>query len=391
MFAIIILGIGFILIAAIFPVSISQSRLTVDETTAAANARSAMAFTSKIADGGDVVLNGPLMPTTDLYIPGPVGTTNPPDAAGSFTVPGNSQIRVGKVLSFNDSRLYAAGPAPAQPNYPLNLWNAVKGSIILPSDNRYAWVPLYRRDMVYQNTTDGTLTVDATNIQGLKTSGALLAQASPYAQVYFLPVAVRNRSMYDGGPTSVDLAPYAGTPQSPGNLLPRRVQVRIGYSATAGDYVIEFVNVPPNAANESVAPGSFVVISDDRIVTPVQDAGIMNGRVYRVGNQRTDLDPTGNIWEVAPGSSFQSDPGANGRLYYAGANQADTDDVLAIGNTNVPPLPPGAQYATAPTACAVTTTGYADAFIIGRNYIGAGSFEGVAQDVAAYVTFVKAN
>src|SRR4051794_36372254 len=86
MFAVIILGIGFILIAAIFPVSISQSRLTVDETTGAASARSALAFTSRIADGGDVVVNGPLFPTTDLY----VGTANGGAAAtpvGSFTVP----------------------------------------------------------------------------------------------------------------------------------------------------------------------------------------------------------------------------------------------------------------------------------------------------------------
>src|SRR5688572_19453973 len=110
MFAVIVLGIGFILVAAIFPVSISQSRLTVDETTAAANARSALGLTSVIAENGDARqiagVNAPLLPTTDLY-------TTPPAAAGSVStavvqVPGGQQARIGKVLSFNDARLDAA-------------------------------------------------------------------------------------------------------------------------------------------------------------------------------------------------------------------------------------------------------------------------------------------
>src|SRR5215208_2175842 len=71
MFAVIVLGIGFILIAAIFPVSISQSRVTVEETTGAANARSALGLTSAIAENGDAKqvggVSAPLLPTTDLY------------------------------------------------------------------------------------------------------------------------------------------------------------------------------------------------------------------------------------------------------------------------------------------------------------------------------------
>ncbi len=384
LFAVIILGIGFILIAAIFPVSISQSRMTVDETTGAAAARSAMAFTSRIADGGDVVINGPLFPTTDLYV-GPAQGGAAQTAVGSFSIPPNSQIRVGKVLSFNDPRLSNGTPGPG-PNYRDNLWNAIKGSIIQPSDNRYAWVPFYRRDAIFQNTTSGTLTVNATNLQGNLDTGALLRQPSPYAQVYFLPVAVRNRSTYDVTATSPDLA--AGV----GNLLPRVVQVQIAYNASAADYIIQFRATPGAAA---ITPGCFVVISDDHIVSPAADMGILNGRVYRVGNQRLDLAADGSIWELAPGSSFASDPGANGKLYDAQSNDTDTDDVLAIGNITVPTpaqLPPTAQYQTAPTDCAKwdTNTPYAEAFIIGRNG-NAGVFEGTAQDIGAYVTFVKAN
>lgn len=384
MFAVIILGIGFILIAAIFPVTISQSRMTVDETTGAAAARSALAFTSRLADGGDVVVNGPLMPTTDLYV-GPANGGAAQNAVGSFTVPANSQIRVGKVLSFNDLRLSNGTPGPG-PNYRDNLWNSIKGSIVQPSDTRYAWVPFYRRDAVYQNTTDAPLTVNAANIQGSLNSGALLRLPSPYAQVYFLPVAVRNRSTYDASATSADLTAVNG------NLLPRPVQVQIVYNASASDYLIQFGNTP---AADSVVAGCFVVISDDRIVSPATDIGVLNGRVYRVGNQRLDLDNTGHIWELAPGSSFASDPGANGKLYDAQSNDTDVDDVLAIGNITVPTtaqLPPTPQYQTSPPDCAKwdPAAPYAEAFIIGRNPSSSG-YEGPAQDIGAYVTFVKAN
>src|SRR5438477_2700389 len=44
MFAVIILGIGFIMIAAIFPVAIQQGKATNDETTGAANAKAQVAI-----------------------------------------------------------------------------------------------------------------------------------------------------------------------------------------------------------------------------------------------------------------------------------------------------------------------------------------------------------
>src|SRR5437773_10279821 len=52
MFAVIVLGIGFIMIAAIFPVAIQQSKATNDETTAAATAK------TQISTLQDVVSNG---------------------------------------------------------------------------------------------------------------------------------------------------------------------------------------------------------------------------------------------------------------------------------------------------------------------------------------------
>src|SRR5262245_30954598 len=106
MFAIIILGIGFILVAAIFPVSISQSRLTVEETMGTGIARSALAQTSILVEGSDRLINAPLLPVTDMFISPP--SSSPLDVSGGFlwTLPPGQQFTVrGKVVSFSDVRI----------------------------------------------------------------------------------------------------------------------------------------------------------------------------------------------------------------------------------------------------------------------------------------------
>src|SRR3712207_3189828 len=65
MFAVIILGIGFIMVAAIFPVAIQQTRMTVDETSAAAIARDAIALIQRVAEGSETA--GPGTPPTPLF------------------------------------------------------------------------------------------------------------------------------------------------------------------------------------------------------------------------------------------------------------------------------------------------------------------------------------
>src|SRR3954471_2365584 len=52
MFAVIILGVGFIMVAAIFPVAIQQAKNTNEETTAAAIARGAATYLSGVLKDG---------------------------------------------------------------------------------------------------------------------------------------------------------------------------------------------------------------------------------------------------------------------------------------------------------------------------------------------------
>jgi hypothetical protein len=90
MFAVAILGVGFIMIAAIFPVATEQTRNTADEAVAAALARSAVTTIQKMTDSSDFV-------------------------AANMTA------------TFN------------------NVWAKVSSSAIDASDPRYAWVPFFSK------------------------------------------------------------------------------------------------------------------------------------------------------------------------------------------------------------------------------------------------------
>ena len=82
------------------------------------------------------------------------------------------------------------------------------------------------------------------------------------------------------------------------------------------------------------------------------NAGVMNGRIYRVGSK---LDTPADTWELAPGGDF------------------------------TPYDPDGAG--AAPVINGLTG---ARAFIVGRNPVAGGAaYEGGAQDVAVYTTFVQ--
>jgi hypothetical protein len=269
LFAVMILGIGFIMVAAIFPVALSQSKTTVEETAASTIARGGVGYLETSIPRGSM----------------------PPTGAGAF------------------SRGVVVAPSPLAMTA---LWNGIKQNLVLPGDGRYGAVVLYRRN--------GTT-----------------ADPSPYAQVFVLPTVIRNQSTYASYDPSVTLQPQQVTI----DLANNRVTV------TAG-------------AADAVAEGSFLIIADDGL-TGAQE-GWMNGRIFRIGNPDADT-AAANDWLLATGSEFLRDPGPNGLL----ETGAGTDDVDALGG--------------------------AIGFVVGRGYddpAAAGSpLQGLAQDVAAYTTFIN--
>jgi type II secretory pathway pseudopilin PulG len=114
MFAVILLGVGFIMLAAIFPVAIRQTQSTIEETVGSWLAQSAVRSVQHVA--------------TDALMP-------PTAPAGDN----------GLVLHFRDRR-NANGDAGADA-----LWSAIRGDLIPTQDPRFAWIPLYKRN--YGDTT----------------------------------------------------------------------------------------------------------------------------------------------------------------------------------------------------------------------------------------------
>lgn len=251
MFAVITLGIGLIMLAAIFPVAIQQTRLSTEETSAAAISRVGMSAMIELGNVGTGIAT--LLP--------PTGTVSP-------NYPGEVSV-----LS-------------------TTAWNAIRGNLVLTADPRYAWVPLYRRD-----------------------GSALAAPStwSSVSQVFVIPVKVRNASLFTFPTTAAPLVGDAMTLTPPGsapfnvpNLMPRAVKVVINdsnpdtitFSASGAD------------ATGAVADGTYVIIAKDNIATPAGNVGRMNGRIYRVGT----YTGTGNTWYLMPGYDFNPDGGFDGAI-----------------------------------------------------------------------------
>lgn len=360
MFAVIILGVGLIMVAAIFPVAIQQTRLNTEETTAAAMARGAMNYLGQAFADGAAPSSNPGTNTSNC-IPQLTAT----GVVGACPV----------VQQPSDTYPTATGAAT-------RLWRAARGNLILQQDPRYAWVFLWSRA---GNPADVTTW-------------------RPYAQVYVFPVQASAAPTF----TTDDLT----KPADPlvANLMARPVRVAIANDvADAGGMdliAFDVRSTVPADRRDNVAAaveGAYVVIADDRFFnTPTGTAGRMNGRVYRLGARRTDLDnntPTSIlqlfgdaswsapnskvIYELQPGNDFTPDAGANG--FISATN--GSDDIHGIGNPN-PIVVKGVTYA--PRA-----QGTADAFLIGRGYRNplnpAEGYEGGNMAIGFFTTFVQVN
>jgi len=274
MFAVILLGVGFIMLAAMFPVAIQQSKSNVDESEAASIARGMANVVQRL---GQYTGSGTLFPSmaASANDPAKVYSIVNPQPAGYTTWTGN------------------------------DLWKSLSGDLINANDPRYASVLLYKREF-----------------------------GSSTAQLFVVVTQVRTRDRY----TSADLTINGGATYA--NLQARAVNVTI---ADGTPDTITFNSGDYNA----VAEGCYVVIAND---TSSSNAW-MNGRVYRVGSY-----VSGTTWELMPGNDFQADAGPDGVF--------GTGDDITTGIAN------------------------ADAFVVGRD-ISTGSYEGPAQDVAFYTTFIS--
>jgi type II secretory pathway pseudopilin PulG len=302
LFAVMILGIGFIMVAAIFPVAIQQAQSSTEETTAAAVGRTAATVLEQVASNST-------MPATNNVFVGPDydgDGANPPNDTDGFS-----------------------------------LAMALRGSLVMTGDSRYAWVPLYRRG--------GDPSFPAT--------------WSRVAQVIMIPVLSRNESEFS-------------------KVKPDVFQRKTGVVGTAGILAnfYDGQNGAPDTvqfrSNPDIASeGAYVIVADARRPGRAgwnqRVAPELQGRIYRLGS-RTAADP--NTWELMPG--FDLEP------IRVDANGSRTDGAAPNPKDGKETVIPG-------------TVDFSDVmvFVVGRgvdpNSTGGNPARlGPAQDVTVYTTFI---
>jgi type II secretory pathway pseudopilin PulG len=234
LFAVILLGIGFIMIAAVFPVAIQQTSAVSDETQGTALARDAI---KKIQAAADSMVTGTASTATLFPVPTGASPTNP-----------------------------LIAPFPNSPAGK-NLMAALGSDIYASSDGRYGWVGFYRRDLI----------------------------TNPFAQIYIIALENPNFPNYVPGPsgTGIYAAPATGAipvhipPPIPPNIMgasapPAPIPAQFFYSI-AGDgnttVVLSFSNSTTPAQTPNGVTGAYVLIAGGG-GAPAN----MVGRFFRLGN-----------------------------------------------------------------------------------------------------------
>jgi prepilin-type N-terminal cleavage/methylation domain-containing protein len=263
LFAVAILGIGFIMVAAIFPVAIMQTQATQEETIGSAVTR----------NGVNYLRSGMMVNANKLPY------TNAPHTPPALANPG-------RVFSFYDPRIAPGTPPNDQTGAELKpqsvaLWNSVRGNVIVSDDPRFAFVPLYVRE-----------------------------PGAKFAKVITIAVRLRTRDAFKPADTERRGAACA-------ELEPRPVRVTTTDGAP-DRLIIENVTSGPlqamSAASNAylaAAPGAYVIISQDTIAddptTPFKNEhGQLNGRIYRLGLELAPPSVTSRAFELAVGEDMMS-------------------------------------------------------------------------------------
>ena len=341
LFAVIILGVGFILVAAVFPVGIQMTRTTVEETAGGRIAGTAIANFNALAynltDATEKATLTGVAPNqvpqySTWYYGWPLtytGTPNPPVEPAAPSP--QTAAFPGVVMSFRDSRTTsfytpAAIPlvAPLPPLFKLDdtgtgtpgLWNRIRGDLILPNEPQYAYVPLFQRGWI--NNPAAATTLNPTRPDAVV--------ADHRVNLYVFAVTARNRVPYtyndlaaSGGNASLPFGdvlrhPYSAPDTSsaatslPATLEPKLITTTF-YRRALGDGVNDTVVITHDPAMFYTAAdqGGFLIVSNDDFGPPVApntkpNAGVYNGRSFRLGS----LVSTGSVdtWALQPGDDI---------------------------------------------------------------------------------------
>jgi type II secretory pathway pseudopilin PulG len=357
MFAVVVLGIGFIMLAAVFPVAVRQSKLTADETRAIGIARGVVGIVTNLAQGtdsNDDDYNRWAWPTgKDTAVEStldPANTNNnwnkPQTSAdglplhlGNAMFPATGygpkawytkppQFTPGAVWVLSDPADPKSGsmtnwpirpkPTPARGSvYPLLTakgWDLIRGNEVLDNDPRFGWTILYRRD------GDPNLPP---------------SYWSQSIQLYIIVAQARGRNLFDVGVNSavgIDTGQYwkdFATKKPPfteaystANLYPRIVEVRV-----TNNY--QNTGQPDGPGPDALRLRANLYDTEDSVTAGCYVVMQQSGKVYQLGNAGA-ADGQGNpMWEMLPGndmidSTENSPTGGWDRAYVLGRERDPT-------------------------------------------------------------------
>jgi type II secretory pathway pseudopilin PulG len=287
LFAIIILGVGFIMLAGLFPAAISQTQSNVAEATGAALGRDALrdlqsAVNNYLAPPTTGTAMSMLPPTnnpnsTGVYLPLPV-TTFP-----VMPLP-NELITIGGVNYAQSSILtpYTALPTAN----PYNLANpailTATGNTVQASDPRFGWIGFYRRDWNFPTI-----------------NGAVTPVPSPYAQVWIITAqsTAEGQPPYSTGPGAGSANIITGTAFIIETKIPNTSPQAYTYNSYLALPTSGTAFGAPSPNGTPIAPNCFaLILSGDSTLV---------GQVVRLGGiygSNTSTNTT--YWNLLPGSDL---------------------------------------------------------------------------------------
>ena len=364
LFAVIILGIGFILVAAIFPVAIQQTQSSAEDAAGAAAARQAAAAIAELtAPAGNVytsaanVTSGFSGPVTQLTgaTANPQYTPVPQNTAALLTPPTGINAVASLPLFPPTVKNYVLPASPGSGVVPPPAvvaafsgprWDAIRGNVILQTDPRYAYVPFYRRE-----------------------------NGSPTMQLIVVAVAARNQVTYvndqvvAGGPAylSDTLRPYTPTQTYAATNVTQQSRPSAA-SVSATTIVPDLVSFTGGAVPGWLMEGCQLPTNNNPQYAPK----LATARGYRLGRQI--LGGGAVSYELDAPDDLNAAPGPDGLW-------GTSDDVIDIaGNATTAVV----QVVPAPQATLQPTVGYAAVFA------AAGSLGGRIT-LAANLSYVVGN
>ena len=362
LFAIIILGIGSIMLAGMLPVAIKQSSDTRNDLTGRSVAEAGFAYVQAVASSAFYALPNSGAPTPGLVV-------MPPGLANS---PGRLLPLNYSVIE-NNAAPVATTPVPF-PGGPLLSFQSLHGSRVFTSDPRFQWLAFFGRR---PDSSLARLVVLSLRLQNVE--GTVPATPNPIPiDRYRRETLVNEAINANNGPFLLTAAIREG-----GTLEPDTIKFLFSDNSGLSPLTLSASQTGP------IDSGAFAIVASQ--AAPANDPQRPyrnNGRVFKLAARRTDIEvaegSNGLVFDLAPG--FDLGPGAPGVDRKFNTADDEVDGSMNPTNTAISP----AVNNEFNTGAAVSTGTAVQVWMVGRGLRNPGlaydastnPYQGPVQDIS---------